>query len=53
MIQTMLSINIVYNKIRNFFLMIYLNVFWLSFKKFPVNSGKKELRFGQNFKKYS
>ena len=34
-----------------FFWWFILNVFWLSFKKFPVNSGKKELRFGQNFKK--
>ena len=51
MIQTMLGINIVYNKICTFFLMIYFECFLTYFQKFQVNSDKKELRFGQNFNK--
>ena len=31
--------------------MIYLKCFQIYFQTFPVNSDKKELRFGQNFKK--
>ena len=51
MIQTMLGIIIVYNKIRTFFLMICFECFLTYFQKIPVNSDKKELRFGQNFNK--
>ena len=51
MIQTMLGINIVYNKIRTFFLMIYFGCFLTYFQKFPLISDKKELRFRQSFNK--
>ena len=47
----MLGINIVYNKIRTFFLMIYFGCFLTYFQKFPVISDKKEWRFGQSFNK--
>ena len=46
----MLGINIVY-KNSHFFLMIYFKCFLTYFQTFPINSDKKELRFGQNFKK--
>ena len=49
MIQTMLGINLVYNQIRTFFLIIYFEYFLTYFQKFSVNSDKKELTFEQNF----
>ena len=52
MIQTMLGINIVYNKIRTFFWWFILNVFWLIFKHFRKIWTKKSWDLGKILRSY-
>ena len=49
MIQTMLGINIVYNKIRTFFLMIYFKMFSDLFSKIFGKFGQKRVEIWAKF----